>query len=152
MNTAFFARLGSIRHQNVVIVCIIAAFLTIVLSLLSVELKFRENMSSNWEIAENSYNDNDCISTWDKLVGGVQSLATFGSFKDIDRAKLVEEEAKPKHTTCIKRTANYTLVCPDETLYVYGCNGVKYKNACMAERDGVYNYSTDNGIVTNNDG
>jgi len=152
MNTAFFTRLGSVNHNNVVIVCIIAAFLTIVLSLLSVELKFRENMENNWDIAENSYNDNDCISTWDKLVGGVQSLATFGSFKDIDRAKLVEEDGKPKHTTCIKRTANYTLVCPDETLYVYGCNGVKYKNACMAERDGVYNYSTDNGVITNDDG
>ena len=152
MNTAFFARLGTVRQTNVVIVCIIAAFLTIVLSLLSVELKFRENMESNWDIAENSYNDDDCISTWDKLVGGVQSLATFGSFKDIDRAKLIEEDGKPKHTTCIKRTANYTLVCPDETIYVYGCNGVKYKNACMAERDGVYNYSTDNGLITNDDG
>ena len=152
MNTAFFERIGTVRQTNVVIVCIIAAFLTIVLSLLSVELKFRENMESNWDIAENSYNDNDCISTWDKLVGGVQSLATFGSFKDIDRAKLIEEDGKPKHTTCIKRTANYTLVCPDETIYVYGCNGVKYKNACMAERDGVYNYSTDNGLITNDDG
>jgi len=152
MNTAFFERIRTVRQTNVVIVCIIAAFLTIVLSLLSVELKFRENMESNWDIAENSYNDNDCISTWDKLVGGVQSLATFGSFKDIDRAKLIEEDGKPKHTTCIKRTANYTLVCPDETIYVYGCNGVKYKNACMAERDGVYNYSTDNGVITNDDG
>ena len=66
--------------------------------------------------------------------------------------KLVEEEKRPKHTTCIKRTANYTLACPDETLYVYGCNGVKYKNACMAERDGIYNYSTDNGVITNDDG
>lgn len=145
-----FVRFGN--NKNLVIVCIIASFLTIVISLLSVELKFRENMTSNWDIAENSYDDNDCISTWDKLAGGVQSLATFGSFKDIDRAKLVEEEKMPKHTTCIKRTANYTLVCPDETLYVYGCNGVKYKNACMAERDGVYNYSTDNGVVTNDDG
>lgn len=149
-----FVRFGNNGNNKnlVIVVCIIASFLTIVLSLLSVELKFRENMTSNWDIAENSYDDNDCISTWDKLVGGVQSLATFGSFNDIDRAKLVEEENRPKHTTCIKRTANYTLVCPDETLYVYGCNGVKYKNACMAERDGVYNYSTDNGVVTNDDG
>jgi len=146
-----FPRVGAETvHKNVVIVCIIAAFLMVVLSLLSVELKHRENMvASNWNIAETSYEDNDCISTWDTLVGGVQSLATFGSFKDIDRARLVEEETKPKHTTCIKRTANYTLVCPDETIYVYGCNGVKYKNACMAERDGVYNYSTDNGVITN---
>lgn len=147
-----FARFLNGNNNNVVIACIIGVFLMIVLSLLSVELKFRENMESNWKIAENSYDDDDCISTWDKLVGGVQSLATFGSFKDIDRAKLVEEEKRPKHTTCIKRTANYTLACPDETLYVYGCNGVKYKNACMAERDGVYNYSTDNGVITNDDG
>ena len=150
---SMFVRFGNNgNNKNLMIVCIIASFLTIVLSLLSVELKVREKMTSNWDIAENSYDDNDCISTWDKLVGGVQSLATFGSFNDIDRAKLVEEEKIPKHTTCIKRTANYTLVCPDETLYVYGCNGVKYKNACMAERDGVYNYSTDNGVVTNDDG
>jgi hypothetical protein len=148
-----FVRFGNNgNNKNLMIVCIIASFLTIVLSLLSVELKVREKMTSNWDIAENSYDDNDCISTWDKVVGGVQSLATFGSFNDIDRAKLVEEEKIPKHTTCIKRTANYTLVCPDETLYVYGCNGVKYKNACMAERDGVYNYSTDNGVVINDDG
>ena len=147
-----FVRFLNGNNNNVVIACIIAAFLIVVLSLLSVELKFRENMESNWEIAENSYTDDDCISTWDTLVGGVQSLATFGSFKDTDRAKLIEEDGKPKHTTCIKRTANYTLVCPDETLYVYGCNGVKYKNACMAERDGVYNYSTQNGVVTNDDG
>lgn len=145
-----FARFGN--NKNLVIACIIGVFLMIVLSLLSVELKFRENMENNWKIAENSYADDDCISTWDKLIGGVQSLATFGSFKDIDRAKLVEEEKRPKHTTCIQRTANYTLTCPDETLYVYGCNGVKYKNACMAERDGVYNYSTDNGVITNDDG
>ena len=87
-----FARFGN--NKNLVIACIIGVFLMIVLSLLSVELKFRENMENNWKIAENSYADDDCISTWDKLAGGVQSLATFGSFKDIDRAKLVEEEKR----------------------------------------------------------
>jgi hypothetical protein len=79
-----FARFLNGNNKNVVIACVIGVFLIIVLSLLSVELKF-----------------------------------------------------------------SYTLVCPDETLYVYGCNGVKYKNACMAERDGVYSYSTDNGVATN---
>ena len=110
---------------------------------------------TNWDAANESYNDDDCLSTWDKLVGGVQSVATFGSFKDIDRAKLVDavdnDQANnpPKYDTCIKRVANYTLVCPDETIYVHGCDGVTYKNACTAERNGIYNYSTGNGVVSN---
>jgi hypothetical protein len=109
----------------------------------------RENMT-DWEIAENNYKENDCISTWDKLVGGIQSVATGGSFTDTDRANLVDrpDATKPVFSTCIKRTANYTLVCPDETVYVEGCDGVTYKNSCMAERAGIYNYTSGNGVAT----
>ena len=112
--------------------------------------KNRENMT-DWEIAENNYKDNDCISTWDKLVGGIQSVATGGSFTDTDRANLVDrpDATKPAFSTCIKRTANYTLVCPNETIYVHGCDGVTYKNSCMAERAGIYNYTSGNGVTMN---
>ena len=107
-------------------------------------------MTSNWNTAIASYDDDDCVGTWDQIAGGVQSLATFGSFKDIDRAKLIESDSgKPKYTTCIKRTANYTLVCPSDTVRVVGCNGITYKNSCYAERDGIYNYASGNGVVTN---
>ena len=110
----------------------------------------RENMMSDWKTAIASYDDDDCVSTWDQIAGGVQSLATGGSFKDIDRAKLIEgDSGAPKYATCIKRTANYTLVCPSDTIRVVGCNGTTYKNACYAERDGIYNYASGNGVVTN---
>lgn len=108
----------------------------------------RENMMSDWKTAIASYDDDDCVSTWDQIAGGVQSLATGGSFKDIDRAKLIEgDSGAPKYATCIKRTANYTLVCPSDTIRVVGCNGTTYKNACYAERDGIYNYASGNGVV-----
>ena len=108
----------------------------------------RENMMSDWKTAIASYDDDDCVSTWDQIAGGVQSLATGGSFKDIDRAKLIEgDSGAPKYATCIKRTANYTLVCPSDTIRVVGCNGITYKNACYAERDGIYNYASGNGVV-----
>ena len=108
----------------------------------------RENMTSDWKTAIASYDDDDCVSTWDQIAGGVQSLATGGSFKDIDRAKLIEgDSGAPKYATCIKRTANYTLVCPSDTIRVVGCNGITYKNACYAERDGIYNYASGNGVV-----
>ena len=108
----------------------------------------RENMTSDWKTAIASYDDDDCVSTWDQIAGGVQSLATGGSFKDIDRAKLIEDDSgAPKYATCIKRTANYMLVCPSDTIRVVGCNGTTYKNACYAERDGIYNYASGNGVV-----
>ncbi len=109
----------------------------------------RENMTSDWNTAIASYNDDDCVSAWDQIAGGVQSLATGGSFKDIDREKLIEgDSGAPKYTTCIKRTANYTLACPSDTVRVVGCNGITYKNSCYAERDGIYNYESGNGVVT----
>ena len=131
-----------------------AAFIIIILILykmfpISVWRRERENMT-DWEIAENNYKENDCISTWDKLVGGIQSVASGGSFADTDLAKLVDrpDATKPAFSACIKRTANYTLVCPDETIYVEGCDGVTYKNSCMAERAGIYNYTSGNGVAT----
>jgi hypothetical protein len=133
-----------------------AAFIIIILILYKIFpprralQKTRENMT-DWEIAENNYKENDCISTWDKLVGGIQSVATGGSFTDTDRANLVDrpDATKPAFSTCIKRTANYTLVCPNETIYVEGCDGVTYKNSCMAERAGIYNYTSGNGVTIN---
>lgn len=134
----------------------VAAFLiTTIIIIITIYASFtghvtRENMTSDWNTAIASYDDDDCISTWDQIAGGVQSLATAGSFKDIDRAKLIESDSGgPKYTTCIKRTANYTLVCPSDTVRVVGCNGVTYKNSCYAERDGIYNYTSGNGVVTN---
>ena len=95
------------------------------------------------------YDDDDCVSAWDQIAGGVQSLVAFGSVTDIDRKKLIETDSgKPSYATCIKRAANYTLVCPTDTIRVIGCNSKTYKNACYAERDGIYNYSTENGVVT----
>lgn len=110
----------------------------------------RENMTSDWKTAIASYDDDDCVSAWDQIVGGVQSLVAFGSVTDIDRKKLIETDSgKPSYATCIKRAANYTLVCPTDTIRVVGCNDKTYKNACYAEREGIYNYSTENGVVTN---
>jgi hypothetical protein len=131
----------------IIIIIIIIDFMTITaLSFRST----RENMTSDWKTAIASYDDDDCVGAWDQIAGGVQSLATFGSVTDIDREKLIETDSgKPQYTACIKRTANYTLVCPSDTFRVVGCNGATYKNACYAERDGIYNYSTENGMVTN---
>ena len=109
--------------------------------------KNKEGMLSNWDLAENSYNDDDCVDTWDELTGGIKSVLSFDRFKDIDRKKLLEQEAKPDYSVCIKRAANYTLECPNETLYVTGCDGKQYKNACFAERDGIYAYTTENGVM-----
>lgn len=148
-------RFKSASTTTVLFAFIAFAFVSCALVALSVMIddskSSRERMT-DWDAANESYNDDDCLSTWDKLVGGVQSVATFGSFKDIDRAKLMDagdNSSPPKYDTCIKRAANYTLVCPDETIYVHGCDGVTYKNACTAERNGIYNYSTENGVVSN---
>ncbi|MSW52839.1 MAG: hypothetical protein F2817_18370 [Actinobacteria bacterium] len=131
---------------------VVIIIIIIIINTITTTVKFtkRENMTSDWNTAIASYDDDDCVSTWDQIAGGVQSLATGGSFKDIDRAKLIESDSgKPKYATCIKRTANYTLVCPSDTVRVVGCNGVTYKNSCYAERDGIYNYESGNGVVTN---
>ena len=108
----------------------------------------KEGMQSNWELAEKSYDDDDCVDTWDQLAGGIKSMLSFDKFKDIDRKKLVEQEDEPDYTVCIKKAANYTLECPSETVYVTGCNGKRYKNACFAERDGIYTYTSENGVTT----
>lgn len=100
----------------------------------------KERMT-DWDAASNSYNDDDCISAWDKLMGG--------DFTDITNLYPDNGRPPPRHDSCIRRVANYTLVCPDETIYVHGCDGVTYKNACTAERNGIYNYSTENGVVSN---
>jgi hypothetical protein len=134
---------------------IVSSFLFVLWpALLPQNSTFRERMT-DWDAVNNSYYDDDCLTTWDKIVGGVKSLATFGSFNDNDRANLmdavdIQSSGSPKYDTCIKRVANYTLVCPDETVFVHGCDGVTYKNACTAERNGIYNYSTENGVITNN--
>ena len=129
---------------------IIIIIIIIIMVTTTFEFTRRENMTSNWNTAIASYDDDDCVSVWDQFAGGVQSLATGGSFKDIDRAKLIEgDSGVPKYATCIKRTANYTLVCPSDTIRVVGCNGTTYKNSCYAERDGIYNYSSGNDVVKN---
>lgn len=139
------------RWSVFIIIIVIVTVMVMVGGCIYSEIEItRENMSSDWNTAIASYDDDDCVSTWDQISGGVQSLATFGSFTDIDRAKLIENDSgAPKYTTCIKRTANYTLVCPSDTIRVIGCNGTTYKNSCYAERDGIYNYSTENGVVKN---
>ena len=129
------------------------AFVFALFTLMMIKMKSSRERMTDWDVATNSYDEDDCLSTWDKLVGGLQSVATFGSFKDIDRVNLmdaVDNQANglPLYDNCIKRVANYTLVCPDETIYVHGCDGVTYKNACTAERNGRYNYSTENGVVS----
>jgi hypothetical protein len=137
------------RWRSVFIIMFTTIIATITIYAAFTRYTTRENMSSDWNTAIASYDDDDCVSTWDQISGGVQSLATGGSFKDIDRAKLIESDSgAPKYTTCIKRTANYTLVCPSDTIRVVGCNGVTYKNSCYAERDGIYNYASGNGVVT----
>ena len=107
----------------------------------------KEGMLSNWDLAENSYNDDDCVDTLDEIAGGIKSMLSLDKFKDIDRKKLLEQEAKADYAVCIKRAANYTVDCPSETVYVTGCNGKQYKNACLAERDGIYTYTTENGVT-----
>ena len=111
--------------------------------------KGKEGMLSNWDLAETSYDDDDCVDTWDKVAGGVKSILSFDNFKDIDRANLLAQTkaVNPEYAVCIQQAKNYTMECPSETLYVTGCNGTQYKNACFAERDGIYAYTTENGVI-----
>ena len=109
--------------------------------------KEKEGMS-NWDLAENSYKDDDCIDVWDEVAGGIKSMLSFDKFKNNDRKNLVEHESAPEYKVCVKKAANYTLNCPSETVYVTGCNGKRYKNACFAERDGIYAYTSENGVTT----
>ena len=128
---------------------LVFAFAVIELNVLEPMMsKTREGLQSNWDLAEKSYDDDDCIDKWDELVGGVKSMLSFDKFKDIDRKKLIDQEAGPDYKVCIKKAANYTLDCPSETVYVTGCNGKLYKKACFAERDGIYTYTTENGATT----
>jgi hypothetical protein len=117
----------------VLIIIIVALYSMIVES-----KTIRERMTG-WDVATNSYNDDDCTSEWDKLVGAVSAY----------NSNSPQSPQRPIYDSCIKRIANYTLVCPDETIYVHGCDGITYKNACTAERNGIYNYSTGNGVATN---
>lgn len=143
-----FVNITTAKRWTVFIIIIIFIIFITFTTTTTFDLTKRENMMSDWKTAIASYDDDDCVSTWDQIAGGVQSLATGGSFKDIDRAKLIEgDSGAPKYATCIKRTANYTLVCPSDTIRVVGCNGITYKNACYAERDGIYNYASGNGVV-----
>jgi hypothetical protein len=127
---------------------LVLVFGLIELTVLEPVSKTREGLQSNWDIAENSYKDDDCVDAWDKLAGGIKSMLSFDKFKDIDRKKLLEQEDAPEYKVCIKKAANYTLECPSETVYVTGCNGKLYKNACFAERDGIYTYTSENGVTT----
>lgn len=109
-----------------------------------------EGMLSNWETAEKSYDDDECVDTWDEITGGIKSVLSMDRFKDADRKTLVEnKDNDPAFEVCIKRAPNYTLSCPPDQLEVTGCNGKKYSNACFAERDGIYSYVTSNGFKAN---
>lgn len=104
-----------------------------------------EGMMSNWETAEKSYDDDECVDAWDELTGGIKSMLSLDKFRNADRKSLVEnKDATPPFDVCVKKAANYTLTCPPDMLEVTGCNGKKYHNACFAERDGIYSYITSN--------
>jgi hypothetical protein len=106
-----------------------------------------EGMQSNWEIAENSFKDDECLDTWDEITGGIKSVLSLDKFGQSDRKALIENKnTEPEFKVCIQKAPNYTLECPPDLLEVAGCNGKKYKNACFAERDGVYSYVTSNGF------
>lgn len=135
----FIFKLSSASASAVVAASLFVLIILVALYAMLDSTTSRERMT-DWDAATNSYNDDDCLSTWDKLVGGISTaVSTAVSTADI----------RPIYDSCIKRVANYTLVCPDETIYVRGCDGVTYKNACTAERNGIYNYSTENGVASN---
>lgn len=106
-----------------------------------------EGMQSNWDTAENNFKDDECLDMWDEITGGIKSMVSMDRFKDSDRKALIENKNnKPIFDVCIKKAPNYTLECPPDLLEVTGCNGKLYKNACFAERDGIYSYITSNGF------
>lgn len=106
---------------------------------------------SNWELAEKNFEDDDCLSTWDEVTGGIKAILSLDKFKNNDRKNLIDKDKDKdklsQFKVCVKKTPNYTMNCPNDQLYVTGCNGKRYTNACFAERDGIYTYITDNGLT-----
>lgn len=106
--------------------------------------------TSNWELAEKNFNDDECLSTWDEITGGIKAILSLDKFKNSDRKNLIDRDKDTRLSqfkVCVKKLPNYTLNCPSDPLYVTGCNGTQYMNACFAERDGIYTYITDNGLT-----
>ena len=105
---------------------------------------------SNWELAEKNFNDDECLSTWDEITGGIKAILSLDKFKNSDRKNLIDQDKDDRLSqfkVCVKKTPNYTMNCPSDPLPVTGCNGKQYTNACFAERDGIYTYITDNGLT-----
>ena len=107
--------------------------------------------TSNWELAEQNFEDDECLSTWDEITGGIKAILSLDKFKNNDRKDLIDKDKDKNKLSqfkvCVKKTPNYTMTCPSDQLYVTGCNGKRYTNACFAERDGVYTYITDTGLT-----
>ena len=107
--------------------------------------------TSNWEVAEQNFEDDECLSTWDEITGGIKAILSLDRFKNNDRKNLIDQDKDKdklsQFKVCVKKTPNYTMTCPSDPLQVTGCNGKRYTNACFAERDGVYTYITDTGVT-----
>jgi hypothetical protein len=106
---------------------------------------------SNWELAEQNFEDDECLSAWDEITGGIKAIFSLDRFTDNDRKYLIDQDKDKNKLSqfkvCIKKTPNYTMNCPSDPLQVTGCTGKKYQNPCFAERDGVYTYITDTGVT-----
>lgn len=107
--------------------------------------------TSNWELAEQNFEDDECLTMWDEITGGIKAILSLDRFKNNDRKDLIDKDKDKdklsQFKVCVKKTPNYTMNCPSDPLQVTGCNGKRYTNACFAERDGVYTYITDNGLT-----
>lgn len=107
--------------------------------------------TSNWELAEQNFKDDECLTMWDEVTGGIKSILSLDRFKNNDRKDLIDKDKDKdklsQFKVCVKKTPNYTMNCPSDPLYVTGCNGKRYTNPCFAERDGVYTYITDTGLT-----
>ena len=105
--------------------------------------------TSNWELAEQNFEDDECLSTWDEITGGIKAILSLDKFKNNDRKNLIDQDKDKNKLSqfkvCVKKTPNYTMNCPSDPLT--GCNGKQYTNPCFAERDGVYTYITDTGLT-----
>ena len=107
--------------------------------------------TSNWELAEQNFEDDECLTMWDEITGGIKAILSLDRFKNNDRKDLIDKDKDKdklsQFKVCVKKTPNYTMNCPSDPLQVTGCNGKRYTNACFAERDGVYTYITDTGAT-----
>jgi hypothetical protein len=107
--------------------------------------------TSNWDLAEQNFKDDECLTMWDEITGGIKAILSLDRFKNNDRKDLIDQDKDKNKLSqfkvCVKKTPNYTMNCPSDQLYVTGCNGKRYTNACFAERDGVYTYITDTGAT-----